>query len=156
MSFWHKTTILLLFMLISLHAETKYFCQKYQSLLSACATCTAQKNCDANHQVSCSKLSLYAHKCTTEQGAVQSTESNSQIDNNASRTGVAPTQTDVDKADQYKKATSPFSKRWQSIENDLNVVIPDQPIPAPGMQNKPGNPPADTLKKPNFDFIFKR
>ena len=154
MSFWHKTPILLLLTSISLQAETGYFCQQYQSLLSACTTCSAQKNCDASHQISCPKLSLYAHKCRTEKQAAESSTNNDKADNNAPSTEATPTPSDTEKDDQEQKA-SPFRKRWQSIENNLDIVIPDKPIPAPGMKNKPSNPSTETLKKPSPNFILK-
>ena len=153
MSLWRKTPILLLLTSISLQAETGYFCQQYQSLLSTCIACTAQKNCDASHQINCPKLELYAHKCTTEKQTAESNTNSNQTDNSTPNTETAPASPDTEKDNQ--QPTSPFKKRWQSIENDLNVVIPDKPIPAPGMKNKPGNPSTETLKKPSPNFILK-
>ncbi|MEE3003055.1 MAG: hypothetical protein VX335_01760 [Pseudomonadota bacterium] len=133
----------LLLMYLSLSNFTyasEYDCQKFIQLSSECAQCTQNKNCNSYHATMCPTIPKLQNKCQKflEKQNKKNLEEKYQ--------GT------------LKEDNSPYplqkNKNNGLTGNNLNKVIPDRPLPAPGMDNKVPDTSKDLTAPPN-NFIMR-
>ena len=132
----------------SVYAQSDYFCQTYNSLLTSCNTCKSNNSCTSVDHAQCSKLTTYKQKCETEKQQTQETPVEIEEKTYNSTTDDSTKKSDT-------KSSSPFNRKTPGLDNNLNVVTPDKPVPAAGMKNKPPTPSMKQLKTPSSNFIMK-
>ena len=130
------------------YAQSDYFCQTYDSLLTSCNTCKHNNSCTTIDHAQCSKLTIYKQKCETEKQQPQ--EAPVEIEE---KPYEATSEDSSQKTN--NKSSSPFDRKTPGLYNNLDVVTPDKPVPATSMENKPAIPSTKQLKKPSTDFIMK-
>jgi hypothetical protein len=123
---------------------SQYNCEKMVTLSQECFNCQQKKNCTSYHNLNCPKIDSYKKKCadylSTQVG---------QADGATSQ----PTDNPEKKTNQ-KNEPYPIINNKGLKGNDLHAVTPDQPIPAPGMNNTQPNP-SKNLSSPPSNFIMR-
>ena len=115
-----------------------YDCQQVIKLSQECAQCQMNKNCNSYHSINCPKIPKHKKKC--QDFLTQKVEDNKQ----------------KNPYDVLEKNPYPIQQNnnREQMGSDLNAVIPDQPKPAPGMENTVPDK-SKTLTPPPSNFILR-
>ena len=119
---------------------SEYDCQKTFELTQTCTQCKTEKNCTSYHSLNCPKIKNYQKKCSEYiSGKINEQQSQqSQYNQNKEQTQEA----------------YPMQKNKGLQGSNLNTIIPDQPIPAPSMNNEAPKK-SKGLSQPQNNFIMK-
>ena len=136
-----KLLFSLLLVVFATTYASEYNCQKAIELSQQCVKCQTQKNCNSYHSTYCPKLPVYQKKCQNyiTKMMQEQKENNKQI--------VPPKDESPLPVDQY-------NGRGQ-VGSDLNEVIPDVPMPAPGMENRIPSKSDGLNQPPPSNFIMQ-
>ena len=148
--FYRLTHVLfcMLFCVTVYAQQDDYFCQTYNSLLTSCNTCKTNNTCTTVDHAHCSKLTTYKQKCETEKQQPQEAPVEIEEKPYSSTHGDSTQESNT-------TSSSPFDRKTPSLDNNVDVITPNKPVPATGMKNKPATPSTKQLKKPSTDFIMK-
>ncbi|MEL0011682.1 MAG: hypothetical protein VW868_09100, partial [Bacteroidota bacterium] len=123
---------------------SEYDCQKMVQLSQECFSCQQKKNCTSYHNLNCPKIDNYKKKCT---------DFLSQQVQALPNDGVTDPNNPEAKQNQ-KNEPYPIINNKGLTGSDIHTVTPDQPIPAPGMNNTQPNP-SKSLSAPPSNFIMR-
>ena len=134
-----RRTLLLVTLIFStkIALGSNYDCQLVMKLTQQCAQCQMEKNCNSYHSINCPKIPSYKKKC--QDFLTKSIEENKQ----------------KNPYELLEKSPYPIQQNNnREPGSDLNAVIPDQPKPAPGMENTVPDK-SKTLTPPPSNFILR-
>jgi len=137
--------VVILGLLLSTYIQaSQYNCEKMIQLSQECFNCQQKQNCTSYHNLNCPKIESYKKKCAD----YLSTQMPPPGDSTTPRTE------NPEKKQNKKNEAYPLLNNKGLKGNDINTLTPDQPIPAPGMNNTQPNP-SKNLSSPPSNFIMR-
>ena len=131
-------TLTLIVLTSNIASASEYDCQQAIRLAHECTTCQQKKTCNSYHASNCPRISSYQKKC--KDFITKSIEEQKQNNN-----------IPIPENNPYPIEQN---NNRDTLGSDLNVVIPDVPKPAPGMENEVPKKSQD-LTPPPSNFIMR-